>query len=301
MSFKNAVKKSIQSHTLGDEIGGFIINKTGFANRYMSGINAMYKTYTKIRRKYQPVLNNSKISKYNEKDMSNTVWLCWLQGIDNAPELVKNCYQSVKYHIGNMDIVVLDEDNLWDYVSLPEYIVDKWKKGIISNTHFSDLIRVNILNRHGGLWLDATVYMTGSLPDYITGNDLFVYNNGWFNDEMINMGSWLIYSKPNSILLLEAENLLFEYWKKENFLRQYFLLHIFFRMATDKHPDAWKKVPYHNHIDQHILAEEMNKAFDKKRFEEIKKISSVHKLTNKTEKIEFENDSYYSRLSEIYK
>lgn len=301
MNLKNAVKRSLKAHTLTDEIGGVIINKTGYANRYMSGINAMYKTYTKIRKKYQPVLNSSKISKYDEKDMSNTVWICWLQGIENAPELVKACYQSVKYHISDMDIIVLDESNLWEYVSLPEFIVDKWKKGIITNTHFSDLIRVNILNMHGGLWLDATVYMTGALPDYITDNDLFAYNNGWFNDEMINMGSWLIYSKPNNILLLESENLLFEYWKRENYLRQYFLLHIFFRMVTEKYPDMWNNVPYYNHIDQHILAQEMGKTFNKKRFDEIKAISSVHKLTNKTEKMKFENDCYYSKLSEIYK
>lgn len=301
MNLKNAVKRSLKAHTLTDEIGGVIINKTGYANRYMSGINAMYKTYTKIRKKYQPVLNSSKISKYDEKDMSNTVWICWLQGIENAPELVKACYQSVKYHISDMDIIVLDESNLWEYVSLPEFIVDKWKKGIITNTHFSDLIRVNILNMHGGLWLDATVYMTGALPDYITDNGLFVYNNGWFNDEMINMGSWLIYSKPNNILLLESENLLFEYWKRENYLRQYFLLHIFFRMVTEKYPDMWNNVPYYNHIDQHILAQEMGKTFNKKRFDEIKAISSVHKLTNKTEKMKFENDCYYSKLSEIYK
>ena len=301
MNLKNAVKRSLKAHTLTDEIGGVIINKTGYANRYMSGINAMYKTYTKIRKKYQPVLNSSKISKYDEKDMSNTVWICWLQGIENAPELVKACYQSVKYHISDMDIILLDESNLWEYVSLPEFIVDKWKKGIITNTHFSDLIRVNILNIHGGLWLDATVYMTGALPDYITDNGLFVYNNGWFNDEMINMGSWLIYSKPNNILLLESENLLFEYWKRENYLRQYFLLHIFFRMVTEKYPDIWNNVPYYNHIDQHILAQEMGKTFNKKRFDEIKAISSVHKLTNKTEKMNFENDCYYSKLSEIYK
>lgn len=301
MNLKNAVKRSLKAHTLTDEIGGVIINKTGYANRYMSGINAMYKTYTKIRKKYQPVLNSSKILKYDEKDMSNTVWICWLQGIENAPELVKACYQSVKYHISDMDIILLDESNLWEYVSLPEFIVDKWKKGIITNTHFSDLIRVNILNIHGGLWLDATVYMTGALPDYITDNGLFVYNNGWFNDEMINMGSWLIYSKPNNILLLESENLLFEYWKRENYLRQYFLLHIFFRMVTEKYPDIWNNVPYYNHIDQHILAQEMGKTFNKKRFDEIKAISSVHKLTNKTEKMNFENDCYYSKLSEIYK
>ena len=200
-----------------------------------------------------------------------------------------------------MDIVVLDEKNLFNYVSLPDYIVKKWKNKTITNTHFSDIIRLNILNLHGGLWLDATTYLTGPLRKYITENDFFVYRNGWFNEEMINMGSWLIYSKPNNILLLENEAMLFEYWKKHNYLKQYFLLHIFFRMIAEKYPNEWKKVPYYNQIDQHILAMEMNQSYCEERFNQIKEISPIHKLTNKTENLAFEENSYYSKLNQLYK
>ena len=162
------IKRFTKTHTLFDEIGGLIINKTGYANKYMSTVNAMYKTYTRIRKEYQGVLDSLKVEKYNDKDMSNTVWICWLQGIENAPKLVKNCYKSVRHNVKDMDIVVLDEKNLFNYVSLPDYIVKKWKNKTITNTHFSDIIRLNILNLHGGLWLDATTYLTGPLPKYLS-------------------------------------------------------------------------------------------------------------------------------------
>lgn len=300
-SIKSAIKKYTKSHTLADEIGGFIINKTGYANRYMSTINAMYKTYTKINKKFKPVLESINVEQYDCKDMSNTVWICWLQGIDNAPELVKHCYESVRYNVKDREIIVITKDNFSSYTSLPDYIIEKWEKGIITNTLFSDLIRINLLNRHGGLWLDATAYLTDDIPDYITSSDFFVYRNGWFNFDMINMGNWLIYSKPNNRLLLETEKLLFEYWKTHNFIRQYFIFHIFFRMVTDKYPQLWNEVPYYNQIDQHIFIQEINRKYDEKRFEQIKAITPIHKLTNKLGDIEFEDDSYYSKLSELYK
>lgn len=54
------------------------------------------------------------------------------------------------------------------------------EKGIITNTHFSDLLRIELLINHGGLWLDATTYLTGTLPNYISENDfLFIEMVGW--------------------------------------------------------------------------------------------------------------------------
>ena len=72
-------------------------------------------------------------------------------------------------------------------------------------------------------------------------------------------------------------------------------------MVCEKYPDEWNRVPYFNQIDEHLLANEFNKKFDEKRFNDIKNKTSVHKLTNKTDNLEFENESYFSRLSELYR
>lgn len=301
MSNFDKIASRIKSHTLLHEAFGVLLQKLNYANKYMAGINSMYKTYTKLNKAYKKYIGSGDIKRYDCENMENTVWICWLQGIENAPALVQNCYCSVKHHITDKNIIVISKDNFKKYTSLPDYILQKWEKGIISNTHFSDILRVNILLRHGGLWLDSTVYMTGALPNYITNTDFFAYQNGFFNEEMINLGSWLLYSKPNNILLLETENLVFKYWQKKNYLQNYFLLHIFFRMVTDYYPEEWAKVPYYNHIDNHILAMEFHKAYNEKRFAQIKAITSVHKLTNKTDTLVFEKDSYYSRLSDLYK
>ena len=296
----DAVLRRIKEHTFFYELAGVVIEKAGFANRYMGGINAMYKVYNKLYKKYSKKIRKTQFNKYSE-NQEECVYICWLQGIENAPELVQSCYQSMKHHITDKKIVVITAENYSQYVTLPDFIIEKWKKGIISNTHFSDILRLELLIEHGGIWLDSTVYLTDSLPSYITDSELFVYRAGWFDYELVNMGSWLIRSTPNNIILNETQNLLFEYWESHNYICQYFLLHLFFKMVCEEYTDEWSNVPYFNQIDQHLLAQEINKKFDEKRFNQIKSITSVHKLTNKINNIDFEKDSYYSKLSEIYK
>ena len=47
--------------------------------------------------------------------------------------------------------------------------------------------------------------------------------------------------------------ILYAYWKKYNYIKNYFLMHIFFRMVTDANPELWEQVPAMNHIDSHLL------------------------------------------------
>ncbi|MCH5315960.1 MAG: capsular polysaccharide synthesis protein [Eubacterium sp.] len=295
------IKKSIKRHTIVEDAFSAVLIALGYGNKYMVNINSMYKTYRKLNRKYKHLIAKKEFDKSDCEDKSNTIWVCWLQGIDNAPELVKICYESIKYHCKDWNIVLIDKTNLFDYIQLPDYIVKKWEKGIISNTHFSDMVRMDLLIRYGGLWIDSTTYLTAPIPEYVTSDDFFVFRNGWFNNEMINFGSWFIYSKKDNILLLETQNLLFEYWKKKNYLNQYFLMHIFFRMVSDHYFDEWQAVKYYNHINQHVLAMELDKKYDEKRMKQISKLTPIHKLSNKIDIASFDKESYYYKLPQIYK
>ena len=54
-------------------------------------------------------------------------------------------------------VIRLDNKNLCEYVSFPEFVTEKLKNGNMSYTHFSDLLRLGLLNLYGGVWLDATI------------------------------------------------------------------------------------------------------------------------------------------------
>ena len=83
--------------------------------------------------------------------------------MDAAPELVQACYaRLVSPHPGQVHL--LHQDNLAEYVSIPDYIMQKVKKGQITYTHFSDIVRVNLLAEYGGIWIDSTCWCAQPIP-----------------------------------------------------------------------------------------------------------------------------------------
>lgn len=293
------IKKSVKNKTLIYDINAYLFCKLGYGDINLAGQNARYRVFTKLKKRYAKYIGKTEFKTYTG-DEKPRVWICWLQGFDNAPQLVQSCVKSIRYHITDMEIVLLDQGNIKDYITLPDYIYEKWEKGIISSAQFSDIIRNQLLIEHGGLWIDSTAYLTGSIPSYITDGDFFVYHDGFFNCEVINMGSWIIWSKANNLLLNEVQNLMLKYWEENNYLIQYFLLHLFFRMVSDHYPLEWAKVPYYSQMNQHVFMMELDNTFDKKRWEQIKALTPIHKLSNK---IDFTNGNkpYYSMLDELYK
>lgn len=300
---KSLIKNSVEHHTLIYDITSFLIYKCGYGTMDMSRMLPHRKVYFWLKKRFSKYLGSSDFNKFiNQKDMSNdTVWTCWFQGEDEAPYLVKCCFASMRYHMKDKNIIVLTKDNFRNYCTIPENIIEKWEKGIISYPHFSDILRTQVLIEHGGLWVDSTTYFTGDLPDYISGNDFFVYRYGWFDYEAIHMCNWLIYSKPQNKLLCETLNLLYSYWNTYDYVKSYYVYHLFFRMVTEKYEIEWSKTPYINALDQLIFSDEFLKSFDKKRFESLKTLTPIHKLTNKFDKNRIQENSYYSQLDELYK
>lgn len=299
--YKRLIRKSIKSHTLLGDAFSYSLIKMGFSDKYLAGLISMYKSYHWLQKKFArevKQLSESHIKIDQEPAQNDYVWICWLQGMENAPQVVKECYQSVQYWMHDKKIIVITTNNFNKYVDFPDYIIEKWKKGIISNTHFSDLLRLELLIRYGGLWLDATTMMTGPLPEYITENDFFVYRNGWMDMDMINMGSWLIYSRySNNFLLIETRRLLYIYWNRFSYIKNYFLLHMFFRMVCDRNPELWNKVPYFNQVDNHLLMRELNRSYSPNRIQRIKSLTTVHKLTYKLGEIR--DDCTVNHLAEL--
>ena len=61
-------------------------------------------------------------------DANEKIFTLWLQGEDNAPPLVKACFRSVRRHC-KQELVVLDENSVLDYITLPQEIIDKYRAG----------------------------------------------------------------------------------------------------------------------------------------------------------------------------
>lgn len=263
------------------------------------------RCYRKLKRKYRKILINDKPIINDKKiiEKSNKIWICWFQGIENAPELVKACYNSVLKNYKDKEIIVLTEENYKKYVDIPEYIIKKWEKGYITFAHFSDILRIELLSKYGGLWLDSTIFTTKRSELVFNENiELFVFKQVDLdrkNSLAVVASNWLIYANKDNNIINLTKKLLYYYWKDYNYAINYNIFHIFFKLATEVYKDEWKNVPTFNNISPHILQFELNDDFQEIRFNEIKNMSDFHKLNWR---IKSENkNSFYNYIVDNYK
>lgn len=257
------------------------------------------KTYNRICKKYSNILKN-----YDEKtDWSllekkhqKRIWICWLQGIENAPLVVRKCYESVCKYLTEYEIVVLTSDNIDKYVVFPEHVLDKWKAGIITNTHFSDLLRLAVLNTYGGTWLDATVLCTGNnIPTYMLESDLFFYQvlKPGRDGSTLNVSSWLLTASSNTKILNSVQYLLYEYWKSNNSMMDYFLIHMFMELACNYYKDEYNQIIKFCNSMPHVLLLEIFEKYDEKKYNAIKAVTPFHKLAYKRNQEDMEKKGTY--------
>lgn len=184
---------------------------------------------------------------------------------------------------------------MFDYVEFPDYILEKYKKGIISRTHLSDLLRLELLIKYGGTWIDSTTYCTSYQKDFFD-IPLFMYKDIKRQNDTILADNWFITSEKNNPLLRTVRDLLYLYWKQHNYLVDYFIFHLFFTLAVkEKYFQNYVNIPGYSNTPALMLNYELLSKYRPERFEQLTKMSSFHKLTHKldfSQKKEFSNYDY---------
>lgn len=255
-----------------------------------------FKTYRRLRKQYIGVLEQAASENWEglEHHVSRHVWICWWQGMEEAPPLVQRCYRSVCKHLKDWEITVVTMQNYQNYISFPPHIVKKWEAGKISLTHLSDLLRLELLIRYGGLWIDATVFCTSdNIPQSILESDLFVYQTlkPGADGHSSLLSNWFIYAHTNNRILGITRTLLYAYWEKKNVLVDYFIFHQFFTLACERCPEAFKRIPPICNSTPHILLLNLFEPYNPIFMEDLNRMTPFHKLSykldiGKTKKIE---------------
>ncbi|WP_044913638.1 capsular polysaccharide synthesis protein [Butyrivibrio sp. WCE2006] len=259
--------------------------KTHFLYKVMVGQKHRMILYKRYRNKYLDKCTKVREWESREKKQNiNTVWVMWLQGIDNAPDIVKKCIDSQKKYLPDKNFVFLNEENVFDYIELPEYIIKKRKEGIIGNAFFSDLIRNELLIRYGGYWIDSTVLMTSNkLISYIDETPLFMFSFYYFgfNPEVMELNNWFIHSTTNNNMICLLQKMLLEYWKDYNYASNYFIYHIFESIVNDYYWKAYREIPIISQVQSHVLAHHIYDCFDDKKYKILKDTIGIHKLSTR--------------------
>jgi hypothetical protein len=95
------------------------------------------------------------------------VYTFWVSDNPKESSFVLMCIKTWYKHLPDWQIHVITEKNLGHYAPESMALRDQLKNGekrvLQCIQKFSDLVRLEVLATHGGVWLDASVFMTSSL------------------------------------------------------------------------------------------------------------------------------------------
>ena len=176
------------------------------------------------------------ISEETLYSLPKNIFLLWLQGWDKAPWLQKQVAESWTIQNPGWTIHYIDAKNLSQYTNDIAYIYEPKKR--ISPQALSDIIRLSLLNRHGGVWADSTMLCMQPLDNWVyesvKPSQLWMYHGpGGGLKQNEGPASWLIVSQPRAYMIKEWKYACDRYWGKNTGATHYFWMdHLFVELLN---------------------------------------------------------------------
>ncbi|MDO5852402.1 MAG: capsular polysaccharide synthesis protein [Methanobacteriaceae archaeon] len=267
------------------------MNKNGFQEppavkrRLEKKHETMITYFEKMFEEYLKNYDYNKIVLEEYSDMDNRIWICWWQGIDNAPELVKRCVESIQKNSGKYKVEIITDKNYSDFVDIPKWIEEKRKKGIITQTNYSDLLRLSLLAKYGGMWLDATFFCAHPIIEEYFEYPLWSIKRPDYLHCSVAAGYFAGYSLKcnlnNRWIFVIIRDFFLNYWKNNDRLIDYLLVD--YMIALAQRQDIRISKVFNEIIPNNPCCDELCKVlgeeFDEKLWNELKKETGLFKLT----------------------
>lgn len=290
-------------------------------------LQMIYCLFFKNERYYTNIIEKKLRDSYSKFLINNTfeeqlsvdypcVWSLWWQGEEGMPNIVKICYYSqLKYVMDTgINYILLTKENIANYIDIPDFILEKVEKGQITLTHLSDIIRVLLLEQHGGMWLDLTLLFTKPINKSYFDYDFFSikldnekykpFGSGQCLTQCMWSGFCLSTAKKHSFLFRYLKESLLEYWSIHTTIIDYFIMNRLLKLAYNKdkyYKSIIERIPYSN-PNLYILSPKINDQYEVDIFESLCEDTECFKLSYKMElnKYSSGNLTFYGYLCNLY-
>lgn len=223
--------------------------------------------------------------------LNNPIWFMWLQGIENAPQLSKTNYRYLLSLFGSR-VKLITSNNVFEYIELPSFILNKWKDAKISNTHFSDIIRLQLLSTYGGTWIDSTVVVKKEFIEELPKFEIPQTFKPGSDGQITPVSNWFIHANKENEFILRVRDLLFNYWENQDFAVDYFIFHHFLIIASKEKENYLENVyPMDNTLPHYLMIKMKTKKMSLNDIQQLFEKFDVMKFTNKHENT-VENENY---------
>ena len=250
----------------------------------------------------------------NEKEEETTefpkiIWTMWQQGEAQMPETVQTSIKTIKNFAKRNDceFYLLTDENLADFINIPRDITEKYKKKELSTAHYSDIIRFSLLCQYGGIWMDATLFVSPYATLEMFEGDFFTLNHPPIHTDQIERAigdfkwaGFFLAGKKGKPYFKHIRDLYLYYVRKYPVFIHYLMMDYFIL-------SEYKCNPYFESLVDRLpilapaervwfLRDHAHDLFEEKEWEEVLKTTPILKTTYKIKKEEVLPGSYLDQL-----
>jgi hypothetical protein len=178
-------------------------------------------------------------------DFPRVIWDLWLQGWRDPPEIVSACRRTWERHNRGWTLVPLSKESACRLLAGSDalrLVADK----PLPPEALSDVIRIELLRRYGGVWADATTYCLRPLDDWLSErltSGFFAFANP-APDRMLS--SWFLAATTDNLIVAEWAMAVADYWLIHDERHTYFWFHYLFAKCYRKNEGfrrVWDRTP----------------------------------------------------------
>ena len=260
-------------------------------------------------RKEAQIDKSSSIKKEDTTEFPKIIWTMWQQGENQMPETVKASVKTIKEFAerSGCEFHLLTDKNLEHFINIPKDITEKYKKKELSAAHYSDIVRFSLLYQYGGIWMDATLFVSPYATVEMFEGEFFSLNHPPLNTNKMERticdykwSGFFLAGQKGKKHFKHIRDLYIYYVRKYPIFIHYLMMDYFIISEYDANHEFRKLVN-----DLPVLApaekvwflrEYADKLFDENEWEEVLKTTPIMKSTYKINKEELLPNSYLYKL-----
>jgi len=130
---------------------------------------------------------------FENNEVPKIIWAYW--DTEDIPEIVKLSIKSWKKKSPQYKINLMNQKNIENLISLPE----NWKT--LPPYRQSDIIRLLLLEKYGGVWIDASTILLEDLDKFISKNNITFFTTPKSSIDNPVFENWFISAPPNNNII----------------------------------------------------------------------------------------------------
>ena len=225
------------------------------------------------------------------------IWVLWQQGEAQMPETVRASMKTIKDFAkrSGCEFHFLTDENLHSYISIPKDIIEKNKNKQLSSAAFADIVRASLLFEHGGIWMDATLFVSPYATLEMFEGDFFSLNHPPVHPEKIERtisnfkwAGYCLAGKKGKSYFKHIRDIFIYFVRKCPIFIDYLMMDYFILSEYDANPEfkiLVDELPILAPAERVLFFREYaDKLFDKTEWEEVLKTTPIMKTTYKINK-----------------